>query len=71
MIPPLTLQSVPWSLSWCDDGELAPQDRFDLLQTLMVVETAEAQPALVFAMERLSISEITSLSTGEVTELCS
>ena len=71
MIPPLTLQPVPWSLSWRDDGELAPQDRFDLLQTLMVVETAEAQPALVFAMERLSISEITSLSTGEVTELCS
>ncbi len=70
MIPPLTPPPVPWSLSWCDDGELAPQDRFDLLQTLMVVETAEAQPALVFAMERLSIAEITNLSTGEVTGLC-
>jgi hypothetical protein len=60
---------LPWCLSWRDDGELAPQDRFDLLQTLMVVETAEAQPALVFAMERLSLAEISTLSTGEVTGL--
>ncbi len=70
MIPPLTPPPATWSLSWRDDGELAPQDRFDLLQTLMVVETSEVQPALVFAMERLSIAEITSLSTGEVTGLC-
>ena len=26
---------VPWSLAWSDDGELAPQDRFDLLQSLV------------------------------------
>jgi hypothetical protein len=34
------------------------------------VETPEAQPALVFAIERLSVTEITSLSTGEVTGMC-
>jgi hypothetical protein len=70
MIPPLTTPPVLWSLSWRDDGELTAQDRFDLLQTLMVLETPEAQPALVFAMEKLSLTEITSLSTGDVTELC-
>jgi hypothetical protein len=70
MIPPLPPPPVPWSLSWHEDGELAPQDRFDLLQTLMMVETPEVQPALVFAMEKLSLTEITSLSTGEVTGLC-
>jgi hypothetical protein len=61
---------VTWSLSWREDGELAPQDRFDMLQTLMLVETPEAQPSLIFAMEKLSLTEITSLSTGEVTGLC-
>jgi len=70
MIPPLTPPPVLWSLSWRDDGELTAQDRFDLLQTLMVLETPEAQPALVFAMEKLSLTEITNLSTGDVTELC-
>jgi hypothetical protein len=70
MIPPLTPPPVLWSLSWRDDGELTAQDRFDLLQTLMVLETPEAQPALVFAIEKLSLTEITSLSTGDVTELC-
>ena len=70
MIPPLTPPPVLWSLSWRDDGELTAQDRFDLLQTLMVLETPEAQPALVFAMEKLSLTEVTSLSTGDVTELC-
>jgi len=70
MIPPLTPPPVTWSLSWREDGELAPQDRFDMLQTLMLVETPEAQPSLIFAMEKLSLTEITSLSTGEVTGLC-
>ena len=70
MIPPLTTPPVLWSLSWRDDGELTAQDRFDLLQTLMVLETPEAQPALVFAIEKLSLTEITSLSTGDVTALC-
>ena len=70
MIPPLAPPPVPWCLSWRDDGELTAQDRFDLLQSLMVLETPEAQPALVFAMEKLSLTEITQLSTGDVTGLC-
>lgn len=70
MIPARTPPPVLWSLSWREDGELATQDRFDLLQTLLLGETPEAQPALVVAMERISITEITSLSTGEVTGLC-
>ncbi|MFN9646418.1 MAG: hypothetical protein ACK6BG_15165 [Cyanobacteriota bacterium] len=70
MIPPLSPPPVPWSLSWREDGELAPQDRFDLLQSLLTLETPEAQPALVFAVERLALTEITRLSTGDVTGLC-
>ena len=70
MIPPRTPPPVPWSLSWHDDGELAPQDRFDLLQTLLMVETPEVQPALIVAMEQLTLTQISHLSTGGVTELC-
>ena len=60
---------VPWSLAWREDGELAPQDRFDLLQCLVTSETSEVQCSLIAAVERLSINEITSLSLGEVTSL--
>ena len=35
---------VPWSLAWSEDGELAPQDRFDLLQTLVASESETVQP---------------------------
>lgn len=61
---------VPWSLAWREDGELAPQDRFDLLQTLVQSETQEAQPTLIEAIEQLALSEVSVLSTGEVTRLC-
>jgi hypothetical protein len=70
MIPPLTPPPVPWSLSWREDGELAPQDQFDLLQTLVVTESPEIQHSLVVAMERLSVNDITTISTGDVTQLC-
>ncbi|MEB3243234.1 MAG: hypothetical protein VKO44_06310 [Cyanobacteriota bacterium] len=70
MFPHLPPPPVPWSLSWREDGELAPQDRFDLLQTLMMTEAPEAQLSLVVAMERLSLTDITSLSTGDVTGMC-
>lgn len=70
MIPPLTPAPVPWSLSWREDGELAPQDLFDLLQTLLLTEAPEVQPSLVVAMERLSLAEVTHLSTLDITELC-
>jgi hypothetical protein len=60
----------PWSLAWHENGELAPQDLFDVLQALVVSESVEVQPGLVAAVERLSVSEISVLSTSEVTGLC-
>ncbi len=60
----------PWSLAWRENGELAPQDLFDLLQALVITETVDVQPALVAAVERLSVTEICVLSTGEVTGMC-
>lgn len=70
MIPPLSPPPVPWSLSWREDGELAPQDLFDLLQSLVLAERAEVQPALVVAIERLSLADLTAIATADVTELC-
>jgi hypothetical protein len=61
---------VPWSLAWCEDGELSRQDHFDLLQTLVVSESVEVQHALVVAVERLSVADLCDLATGEVTGLC-
>ncbi|MEY3750937.1 MAG: hypothetical protein RLZZ631_225 [Cyanobacteriota bacterium] len=65
---------VPWSLAWSEDGELAPQDRFDLLQSLVACETETVQPALVLAVERLSVEQLTllscDLSTEGLTGLC-
>ena len=61
---------VPWSLAWCEDGELSRQDQFDLLQALVASEAVEVQHALVMAVERLSVSDLCQLSTGQVTELC-
>jgi hypothetical protein len=61
---------VPWSLAWREDGELAPQDRFDLLQSLVACESAEVQTALITAVEMLSIADLTSLSVGGVTSIC-
>lgn len=61
---------VPWSLAWSEDGELAPQDRFDLLQTLVRSESLEVQGSLVAAVESLSLVEVRSIALGEVTGLC-
>ena len=61
---------VPWSLAWREDGELATQDRFDLLQSLVACENAEVQSTLIAAVERLSVADLTSLSVGGVTSLC-
>jgi hypothetical protein len=60
----------PWSLAWRENGELAPQDLFDLLQAMVVTESMDVQPALVAAVERLSVTDISVLSSGEVTGLC-
>jgi len=61
---------VPWSLAWSDDGELAPQDRFDLLQSLVACESATVQPALVVAVERLGSQQLTVLASEGLTGLC-
>jgi hypothetical protein len=67
---PLMTAPVPWSLAWSKSGELAPQDRFDLLQTLVAIETEEVQPALVMAVERMSVAELTALTSESLTGLC-
>ena len=61
---------VPWSLAWREDGELAPQDRFDLLQTLVTSDSLDVQVSLIAAVDRLSVPELTRLSVGDVTSLC-
>ena len=65
---------VPWSLAWSEDGELAPQDRFDLLQSLVASECESVQSSLVVAVERLSVEQLTllssELSTEGLTGLC-
>ena len=65
---------VPWSLAWSDDGELAAQDRFDLLQSLVACESETVQHGLVVAIERLSLEQVSVLSTecmtGGLTGLC-
>jgi hypothetical protein len=67
---PLMTPPIPWNLAWNKSGELAPQDRFDLLQTLVAIETEEVQPALVMAVESMSVAELTALSSESVTGLC-
>jgi hypothetical protein len=61
---------VPWSLAWSEDGELASQDRFDLLQTLVRSESLDVQGSLVAAVESLSLLEVSSIALGDVTGLC-
>jgi hypothetical protein len=60
---------VPWSLAWREDGELAPQDRFDLLQSLVSTESLEVQTALISAVERLTMAELSLVALEDVTEL--
>ena len=62
---------VPWSLAWSEDGELAPQDRFDLLQSLVQTEALEVQCSLITVVESLAATELTSVSLGDVTGQCS
>ena len=69
-VPVMTMVPVPWSLAWCEDGELAPQDRFDLLQSLVRSESHEVQMDLIASVERLATSELSLVITSEVTGLC-
>jgi hypothetical protein len=57
---------VPWSLAWREDGELAPQDRFDLLQSLVSTESLEVQTALISAVERLTLAELSLVALEDV-----
>jgi hypothetical protein len=66
----MTKVPVPWSLAWREDGELAAQDRFDLLQNLISSETLDVQSALIGSMERLSSAELSVLSCTDLTGLC-
>jgi len=66
----MSMAPVPWSLAWCEDGELAAQDRFDLLQALVCCESLDAQPGLIASVERLSVADISVLGSREVTGLC-
>jgi hypothetical protein len=69
--PAMTKIPVPWSLAWCEDGELAPQDRFDLLQTLIGSENLEVQSALIASIESLALADLTLVSTAAMTEVYS
>jgi hypothetical protein len=69
--PAMSKIPVPWSLAWGEDGELAPQDRFDLLQTLICSENLEVQSALIASIESLALADLTLVSTGAMTEVYS
>ncbi len=62
---------VPWSLAWSDNGDLAPQDQFDLLQCLVACESASVQHVLIRAVEQLVVENYSLLASVDVTSLCS
>ncbi len=66
----MEMAPVPWSLAWRDDGELAPQDLFDLLQTLVASESHDVQTTLIAAVERLSVTSLEVMGSAEVTRMC-
>ncbi|QEY31156.1 hypothetical protein EVJ50_01715 [Synechococcus sp. RSCCF101] len=59
----------PRALAWNDDGELDAQDRFDLLQNLMLTENDCVQMELIAAIERLTLEQVSL--TGAVTQILS
>jgi len=67
LLSPLMAYPVPWSLAWSDDGELAAQDRFDLLQTLVACESESIQPTLIALIESMPLHQVAVLSTSDVT----
>jgi len=68
--PMMTTAPVAWCLAWKEDGELAAQDRFDLLQSLVRSESVEVQAGLIAAVERVTLMDISVMASGEVTRLC-
>lgn len=67
---PMMMAPASWSLAWSEDGELAPQDRFDLLQAMVASEGLEVQASLVAAVERLALTHMSVVSSSvEITQL--
>jgi len=63
----MTMAPSPWSLAWQPDGELGLQDKFDLLQTLVLSESVEVQTSLIAAVESLSTAELSFTSVTNTT----
>ena len=63
----MTMAPSPWSLAWQPNGELGLQDKFDLLQTLVLSESVEVQTSLIAAVESLSTSELSVTSFASTT----
>jgi hypothetical protein len=62
--------AVPWALAWGEDGELAAQDRFDVLQALIATESSVVQVALVRSVEQLTSHNLAVVASTEVSGLC-
>ena len=56
-----------WSLSWQPDGELGMQDKFDLLQALVVSESVEVQTSLIAAVESMATADLSFTSITSTT----
>jgi hypothetical protein len=63
----MTMAPSLWSLAWQPDGELGLQDKFDLLQTLVLSESVEVQTSLIAAVESLSTAELSFTSVTNTT----
>jgi hypothetical protein len=63
----MTMAPSLWSLAWQPNGELGLQDKFDLLQTLVVSESVEAQTSLIAAVESLSTAELSFIAVTSTT----
>ena len=63
----MTMAPSPWSLAWQPNGELGLQDKFALLQTLVLSESVETQTSLIAAVESLSTSELSFTSITNTT----
>ena len=63
----MTMAPSPWSLAWQPNGELGLQDKFDLLQTLVLSESVEVQTSLIAAVESLSTAELSFTSVTNTT----
>ncbi len=54
------------SLSWGDDGELAADDRLDLVNVLLTQSLPEVQVELIRTVERIAIAGATAMTEVSV-----